>query len=172
MASVAALFMAYAANYRRADDLFRTMARQPERALTVGPGPNRWSVLSHLDHLVQAETAVMTPVPSRMPRAAHRLRFWFVCAILKNDIPVPVPAESMLPLGRPCLAAVREDWEGLQGQVRAFLNRLPETDADVGCYHHPVIGPLTPMQALVLNRFHYDTHCRQINRLLQHPSNR
>ena len=134
--------------------------------------PKRWSLLQVLQHIILAEHEVLQgmPNPSKLvPRKRNpfqTINYLLVMLILKWDIPVPVPSSAMVPDGNTTLPELRKQWDRNFQWLKTYGNGLTVETARQAVFKHPVIGPLTPTQALELGRLHLDSHIRHINRII------
>lgn len=155
---------------KRQQLLTRAGAMEAER-LTARPRPEKWSTLEILEHLVLAERDVFGDLTAAAPRQPRRrrvrdhLRFVVVMVVLRFDIPVRAPSRAMLPTGARTLDDLRQAWEAHHGQLRALIERGDRTLTRGAIFRHPVAGPLTLRQALLMLEVHLDRHTRQIDAL-------
>ncbi|MCG8469533.1 MAG: DinB family protein [Gemmatimonadetes bacterium] len=129
-------------------------------------GPDRWSPLEYLEHLVRAEEATVW----RMFKAVEDAR-------AEREIVVsPTPECSIEeivdrtwggnvdapPLAIPELGASTHYWSARMRRnamlVRAFADTVAEPELDGVAYLHPISGPFTMRQGLEFIRFHLDRH--------------
>ena len=143
----------------------------PSNLLSAHPGPNRWSLLQVLQHLVLAERVVLRGLPDhselkhQTPGLRDRLGYLIVLGVLKWHIPVPVPSRSMLPEENIELDVLRRQWDDNMDWLSEYVKGLTQETAERAVFRHPVTGPLTPNQALRIARLHLDTHLRQAERI-------
>ena len=156
---------------RRRTGLLERLAAVSEDELNRKPGPKRWSQLQVLQHLVLSERAVLQglPAPTRLVpqkrNPLNRINYAIVMTILKWDIPVPPPSSKMVPDGRIPFERLRDMWDR---NFQWLADTIAALGADAAClavFRHPVAGPLTPVQALRMDRLHLESHVRQINRI-------
>lgn len=153
--------------------LLEKLAAMAPEDLARKPFPKRWSLLQVLQHIILAEHEVLQgmPDPSKLvPRKRNPLQYinyLIVMLILKWDIPVPVPSSGMVPDGNTTLPGLREQWDRNFQWLKMYGNGLTAETARQAVFNHPVIGPLTPAQALELGRLHLESHTRHINRILR-----
>src|SRR5512133_71013 len=143
--------------------------------LHAKPRSGAWSILEIVEHVVVAESVILLGLPSRGDlvarprRLEHRLKHLAVLLILKWRIPVRVPSRRMLPTGQRSLAELRDSWDGHLRWLRAFVESAEEDAQGQAFFIHPVVGPITLMQALRMDLLHPRTHGKQIAKLrLQH----
>jgi hypothetical protein len=151
--------------------LLEWLAAMPADDLTRQPGPNRWSLLQVVEHLVLSERLVLQglPAPSRLvhrnQNPINRINYAIVMLILKWNIPVPVPSPQMVPDGRIPFKKLRNMWDRNLQWLGETIAELGADAAHLAVFRHPVAGPLTPVQALRMDRLHLESHVRQINRI-------
>ena len=139
--------------------------------LQAKPGPDAWSILEILEHVVVAESVILRGLPSwadlvAQPRnLGHRLKYVLVTLVLRLRIPVKVPSRRMLPSGQRSLAELRAAWEAHMVWLRALVAEGEAAAHGSACFTHPVAGPITLVQALRMDLLHLGIHRRQIARL-------
>jgi hypothetical protein len=140
-------------------------------ALATRPGPDRWSILEIVEHLVIAERDVFRGFPEIMELKARRrgfkARFAYVVVmlVLRAGIPVKVPSRAMVPRGERSLDELRGEWDENFRRLRDYAAGLDREGVQRAVFRHPVAGPITLAQALRLDRVHLARHARQIRRL-------
>ena len=138
-------------NHARLTLLEQIEAMQHED-LSRRAGPDRWSVLEILQHIILGERGVLQnlPEPSRLVhrrrRPIHFVNYAIVLFILKWDIPVPVPSNEMIPDGITTLKEIRDQWEQNYNWFKSYINGLNSETVKHAVFRHPVTGPLTPGQ--------------------------
>ena len=144
--------------------------------LQAKPGPDAWSILEILEHVVVAERVILQGLPDQAelvvrPRnLPHRIKFPLVMLVLKLGIPVKVPSKRMLPLGQRTLADLREEWDQHLRWLRALAAGQTAGAQGKACFVHPVAGPITLVQALRMDLLHLQIHTRQISRIVKHQA--
>lgn len=136
--------------------------------LLARPIPGKWSILEIVEHLVLAERVVFQGLPEpsqlkvREPRLKQRFLYLLVLFVLRADIPVGVISTAMLPQGGLDLAALRRRWDENQAWLRACAESLGPHGIHKAILKHPVAGPISVRQAVVMSRIHLERHIRQI----------
>jgi len=159
-------------NHERLGLLNRLASIAPDE-LHRKAGPQRWSLVQVLQHLVLAEREVLQHLPDLadlVPRKQypyHFISYAVVLLVLKWGIPVPVPSLEMVPDGNTTLTRIRTQWNRNFDWLTAYVNGLIIETARQAVFIHPVCGPLTITQALYMDRLHLSVHTRQIIRILQ-----
>jgi hypothetical protein len=139
--------------------------------LLARPLPGKWSILEIVEHLVLAERVVFQGMPEpsqikiREPRLKHRIRYLIVMFVLRTGIPVGVVSPAMLPRGNRDLTELRRLWDENRAWLLAYIESLGPGGIRRAALRHPVAGPITLRQAVVMSRVHLDRHIRQIRRL-------
>lgn len=152
------------------DALLAELDEVPPDRRTVRPGPDRWSPVEIVEHLVLAERDVLgdlgpgEPTPRRWPTLVHRIRYGAVWAVLRFGIPVRTPSRGMDPTGERSPSELREAWVEGHRRLRRFLEGLDREGRRRPVFHHPVAGPLTPGAALRLMETHMRRHAGQLRR--------
>ena len=149
------------------DDLERLNDDQLRRK----PGPNQWSILQIVQHMVLAERDVMQYLPepeeliSRKRGLRARIFYLVVLLILKWNIRVPVPSEGMVPDGNTSLSDLRQQWDENLRWFRGYLDTVKPKDLKRAVFSHPIAGPLTGPQAGKMAQYHFDVHFRQLEKV-------
>jgi len=153
--------------------LLEEVATLDEAMLTAHPLPGKWSIREIIEHLVLAEDDVVGDF-SRLdarddqPRGiGNHVRYLIVMSILRFRIPVKAPSRAMLPTGGRSLAELRETWDEHHRRLRAFVASLTREGTGRAIFRHPIAGPISVSQALVMLDVHLDSHIHQIRRRMQ-----
>jgi DinB family protein len=139
--------------------------------LLARPREGKWSILEIVEHLVLAERVVFQELPepsqlkARKRRLKHRIRYLLVMFVLRADIPVGVISTAMLPRGGRDLAELRRLWDENQIWLRACVDSLGPQGIHRAVLRHPVAGPISVRQAVIMSRIHLERHIRQIRTL-------
>ncbi len=152
----------------RRNDLVGRLRALPEAELAVRPGPDVWSALEVVEHMVVAERAVLRglfePRLLEQPRQTlrHRIMNRLIIAILRGPISVKVPTRSMVPSGERGLEEMVADWEETHRRLRDFIEGADPARLAAPAFRHPVSGPLTAAQATRMLGVHLERHTKQI----------
>ncbi len=142
-----------------------------EDQLTYKLGPDKWSLLQELQHVIWAERGMrLSEEELRDNPVREHLRpgelVDVVKNILENDVPVNVPDPSLEPDGNTSLPELLKLWEQERQLLWALLEMVNSENVDKVMFSHPAAGPLTPLQTLELALAHLDNHQRRINNRL------
>ena len=142
--------------------------------LTFRPAPGAWSSLDVLEHLVKVEEEIASRVRPRGPRSlrdAARTRAMLLLTFVAFGVRrrIKVPLQTIVPLGGVTLADLAKRWEEAQGAMRTALGRFGEADWSRPMMRHPLLGPLTPAEALTFIHWHMGHHRKQIERIRRSP---
>ncbi|HEY0734856.1 MAG TPA: DinB family protein [Herpetosiphonaceae bacterium] len=158
---------------RRSRTLLDELAHLAPPELSFKPHPRSWSILEVVQHLVLAEQDVIgnarfadTPAFRRRDLRAL-LGYPAVFLVLYYGVPWPVPSAGMIPDGRATLAELRSQWSDLHAWLQHYVDRLTPTTIKRAVFYHPLTGPITVKQTLVLSHIHLTCHTRQIERIKQ-----
>ena len=138
------------------------------------PGPDNWSLLEIVQHMVLSEREVLEYLPEpkelidRHRGLRARLAYVLVLMVLKWHLPVPVPSDGMVPDGNTSLSELRQQWDENIGWLRDYLDSVRPADLARAVFRHPVAGPLTVTQAARIAKLHFDAHHRQIRKVKAH----
>ena len=134
--------------------------------------PDSWSLLQVLEHLVIAERDVLRGLPdlAEVP-PGRRHRKWFLSYpltlfILRSGFTVPVPSPAMEPGGDRSWEELRDLWAEGAAWLKTYVARLTPAEARNAPFVHPVTGPLPVKQTLKLLKVHFDSHQRELRKLL------
>jgi hypothetical protein len=142
-------------------------ALEPE-TLTARPLAGKWSILEIVEHLVLAERVVFQGLPdpaqlkARKPRPEQRVRHFLVLFVLRTGIPVGVASPAMNPEGGRSLAELRRLWDEDKAWLLACIDHLGPQGIHKAVLKHPIAGPISIPQAVVMSRIHLERHIRQI----------
>jgi hypothetical protein len=141
-------------------------------ALTARPEPYKWSILEILEHLVRSETDVMRglfeegPLSPKERTLGNRLAFLAVMFVLRYPIRVRTPSSGMVPRGKWSWDEISLKWDENHKTIRRFAEDLDEEGSRQAVFAHPVSGPLTPDQAILMLEVHMRRHARQVRRMI------
>lgn len=145
-------------------------ALEPDKLL-ARPIPGKWSILEIVEHLVLAERVVLQGLPEpsqlkvRKPRPKQRIRHLIVLFVLRTGIPVGVASPAMNPQGGHDLAELRRLWDENKAWLLACIDHLGPQGIHKAVLKHPIAGPISIPQAVVMSRIHLERHIGQIRRL-------
>src|SRR3954464_386342 len=134
-------------------------ALEPE-TLTARPLAGKWTILEIVEHLVLAERVVFQGLPdpaqlkARKPRPEQRVRYFLVMFVLRTGIPVGVASPAMIPEGGRSLAELRRLWDEDKAWLLACLDHLGPQGTGKAVLKHPIAGPVSVRQAVVMSRIH------------------
>jgi hypothetical protein len=149
------------------DDLERLNDEQVRRKL----GPDTWSLLEIVQHLVLSEREVLQNLPepkiltARKRGFRHLVSYALVLVVLRWKIPAPVPSDGMVPDGNTSLSELHHQWDENLSWLREYLDTLGPEDLPRAVFRHPIVGPMTVAQTTYLAKLHFDVHLRQIKKV-------
>ena len=153
--------------------LLASVGAWPAAAVAFRPGPDAWSAVEVLDHLVRTERGILVAA-ERGLAAPHRrgvrdrLGGWFVERLFRSDRRVRVPASAeaaVRPDSNADLAAVRREWAAVRRALARFLAPLAPGQLTVGVFRHPVAGWMSVAGVLRFFWVHVHHHGFQLARL-------
>ena len=140
--------------------------------LSFKAGPDKWSIVEVVDHLVIAEEDLLmqlsTNVPASTldPKSRTPDKHQTVIKVMERDIPVDVPDESMEPQGRLTLDELLHQWDDIRNKLQVLLAQIMSENKDDPVYRHPYGGPLSISETMHFFEVHFDNHMRHIDRIL------
>jgi hypothetical protein len=149
------------------DDLGRLNDDQLRRK----PGPDGWSLIEVVQHMVLSEREVLQGLPESNELTARKrgfrtqLSYAVVLAVLRWNIPAPVPSDSMVPDGNSSLSELHHQWDENLTWLRDYLDTSRPEDLQRAVFRHPTAGPMTVGQTIHLATLHFDVHLRQIKKV-------
>jgi hypothetical protein len=155
---------------QKRNTLLDDLKRLKDDQLRKKPGPDNWSPIEIVQHMVLAERDVLQYLPEPKELIARkrglraRILYVVVLLILRWDIRVPVPSDGMVPDGNTSLSKLRQQWDENLRWLRGYLETARPEDLRRAVFSHPVAGPLTGPQTAKLAQFHFDAHLRQIRK--------
>lgn len=150
--------------------LLQDLKSYSSERLRYQPGPDRWSLLMALEHIVLGEQGIrlseaeLRHNPVRLQLKPGNM-FAVVMDILAKDIPVEVPDPYVAPTGTADLDELIVLWHRDRKALCDLLELVTEETKNDVMFSHPAAGPLDPVRTLQLAVAHFDTHRRQIDRL-------
>jgi len=158
--------------------LLQHLDAQTPEAIAYKAGPDKWSVVEAIEHLVIVEDNFLNQVSANMPTssldpaARSPEKYEVVLKVMKRDIEVDVPHESMEPHGHFGLNELLDKWDGIRKKMHELLNVFDSDARDNLIYQHPYAGPLNIMETLEFIEVHFDNHVRHIDRILAQRASR
>ena len=149
-------------------DLLRRLDAMSADTVYFKAGPDKWSILEAIEHLVIAEEDMfrqLTGADSATnldPQDRSAKNFQVVIKVMERDIPVDVPDESMEPRGKFSLEELLARWQDARRKTRAHIEALISEDAPKLVYRHPFAGPLNLAEAQRFVDVHFDNHVRHL----------
>ena len=157
---------------KKREDLFQRLNPLTSDVLSFKAGPDKWSIVEVVEHLVIAEESLIeqlsaeahTPPLDIESRSAEK--YQTVIKVMERDIEVDVPHESLEPNGRMTLDELFNQWNDIRKKLHELLAGIKAEDKDDLVFRHPYAGPLDISETLHFFDVHYDNHMRQIDRIL------
>ena len=150
--------------------LLQRLESLPSDTLTFKSGPDKWSVVEVVEHLVIAEEDFLKQVSTRTPsfdtKSISPEKYKTVIKVMERDIAVDVPDESLEPQGCSTLKELLGRWNVVREKLQEFLGGINSGNNDELVYRHPFAGPLDIQQTLNFIDVHFDNHMRHITRIL------
>ena len=140
--------------------------------LSFKAGPDKWSIVEVVEHLVIAEEVLVkqlsTNIPASTldPEAKTPEKHQTVIKVMERDIEVDVPHESLEPHGRIALEDLLNQWKDYREKLPVLLAEIKPEKQDDPVFRHPYGGPLDISDTLQFFEVHFDNHMRHIDRIL------
>jgi uncharacterized damage-inducible protein DinB len=159
-------------NQRKA--LFSILEKEPQELLEKQPPQGGWSVAQVLGHLVEAETASLKYLRTKLKYAdtvgpssfADRFR----AGLLRTWLALPLKAKAPAALAEPApdlsITAIMADYTALREQWKQELENIPAHLNKGQLFKHGIAGKMDLTEALVFFRGHFKHHEKQIDRIL------
>ncbi|NVO85899.1 DinB family protein [Hymenobacter terrestris] len=160
---------------RATNHLLATVEEMGKQA-TVAPGPEQWSAVQVVQHLLVAETGVGQYIEKKL-READKLRPTGLAGFLKSRLlrlalrlpglrfKVPRYLAELTPAEVPALPELRTQWETTRRQLERLLNEYPSKLLSRAIFKHPRSGMLTIHQTLDFMLDHVLHHQKQVERI-------
>ncbi|CAB1082307.1 hypothetical protein D1AOALGA4SA_9933 [Olavius algarvensis Delta 1 endosymbiont] len=138
-------------------------------------GPDKWSIVEAVEHLVIAETGLIEelskniPISTLDPAAKTPDKHRIVIKVMERDIEVDVPHESLEPHGRTALEDLLAQWDDIRAMLPGLLAQIAPDKIEDPVFQHPFGGPLDIADTLQFFEVHFDNHMRHIDRILAQP---
>jgi hypothetical protein len=135
-------------------------------------GPDKWSVVEVVEHLVLVEKDLLTQLTANVPASTldpglkTPEKHQRVIKVMQGDIPVEVPDESGQPRGRLTLDALLSQWADIRQKLRGLLEEITAGIQNDPVYRHPYGGPLEIADALEFVEVYVDNHLRHVDRIV------
>ena len=157
---------------KKRKDLLQQLAPLSGEVLSFKAATGKWSIVEVIEHLVLVEkdffNQLLTNVPASTfdPNSKTPEKYQTVIKVMKRDIPVDVPDESVKPHGRLTLDELLSQWDEVRNKLQGLLADITSKNKDDPVYRHPYGGPLDIAEALNFIDVHFDNHLRHIDRIL------
>jgi len=140
--------------------------------LSFKAGPDKWSIVEVVEHLVIAEKSLVKQLSANIPDstldpdAKTPDKHQTVIKVMERDIEVDVPHESLEPRGNIALEDLRKQWNDIRKKLPDLLAAIKPEKKDDPVFQHPYGGPLNIFDTLQFFEVHFDNHMRHIDRIL------
>ena len=154
------------------DVLLQKLDSLSTETLNFKAGPDKWSVVEVVEHLVIVEEDLLLQVSRSTTDSPldHKLKsrekYNTVIKVMERDIPVDVPDKRAEPQGRLTLDELLSRWVSIRKKLRGVLAEIHLAKKDHLIYQHPFAGPLDISETLHFFDVHFDNHMRHIERIL------
>ena len=136
------------------------------------PGPDRWSIIEVLEHVILVETGIATalardPSPDRPRRFAGRWwRYPALRVVLALGVRIRLPVESIAPTGSAGQEQLEGRWAEGRERMRTWLERIDPAILGTARFKHPISGWLDVPQGVTFAGDHLYHHLPQVERVL------
>lgn len=155
--------------------IFSRLQSAPDKDLMKSPGPNRWSAVQALQHLVVAERGtnmylkkkVLGKDSVKQSGLVNTLRM--VVGKLAFSIPIKFKAPKVVadPPSNLNLEETKKQWEEVRQEFYFIVKALEERDLTKELFKHPIMGRLDIFQTVDFFEIHMDRHAEQAYRTLE-----
>ena len=163
---------------KKREDLLQRLNSLSSEVLSFKAGPDKWSIVEVVEHLVIAEKGLIEQLTAEVHSAPLDLEsrsaknYQTVIKVMERDIEVDVPHESLEPAGRTSLEELLSQWEDIRTRLKKPLAAIEDENKGDMVFRHPFAGPLDIFETLHFYDVHFDNHMRQIDRIINQISNR
>lgn len=139
---------------------------------TRRPGPDRWSVIEVLEHVVIVETGIASaltrdPSPDRPRRFDGRWwRYPALRVVLALGVRIRLPVESIAPTGSAGWEELQTRWTAGRERMRQWLEGVDPVILGTPRFKHPIGGWLDVPQGVTFAGDHLFHHLPQVERVL------
>ena len=157
---------------QKRQSLLQHLDLQSPEALYFKAGPDKWSVVEAIEHLIVVEDNFLEQVAENIPASsldpANRSteKYQIVLKVMNRDIEVDVPHESMEPHGHYGFSELVDRWEDIREKMKDLLEGIVTDYPQNMVYQHPYAGPLNIVETLEFLEVHFDNHVRHIDVIL------
>ncbi len=150
-------------------EILGVVASLDEATLRQEVHPGKWSLLEIVEHLVLSEEYMLAQLDGLDSTPAGRTpadyaRYALVMAIIRFGIPVRIPSKRLAPQGMRSPDELRAAWLATQERLR---QHVASADPGVPAFRHPVAGPMSTRQTIVMLEAHLRRHRKQLYDRLQ-----
>ena len=157
---------------RQKETILLDIAGFSESQLRFRPGPDAWSILGVLDHLMKVEKAALQTVQGKLTNRVplsfrDRAGAFFLISLMQSPMWVKVPASAsmVLPESSADISGIVSSWRAVRAEWLDLLRSLQPEQLRHGVFRHPVSGWMTITQALAFLSAHLRHHRYQLSRL-------
>ena len=133
------------------------------------PSPDSWSLVQVVHHVMLVERESVRFIQGGREPGARRLKHAVLSAgvrlVLSTGLRVKVPVDAIKPKEDLSLEEVASRWQEIRGDLRAYLERIPEEELERLVFRHPIAGPFNIVQTLGFLAGHLRHHARQLRRI-------
>jgi hypothetical protein len=143
-----------------------------DEQLSFKAGPDKWSIVEVVEHLVIAEDGLVKELSTNIPdstlapEAKTPEKHQIVIKVMERDIEVDVPHESLEPQGHTALDDLLKQWQDYREKLPVLLAEIKPEKQDDPVFRHPYGDPLNIADTLEFFEVHFDNHMRHIDRIL------
>lgn len=147
-----------------------------DKVLNQKPGPQAWSALQTMHHLLRSEAGALAYCKKKMsfesefekPAISSHFRSIALWLLLYSPIKFKAPkaiATETLPV-ESTFAETRQEWEAVLADWKQFLEQMPEALSHKAVFKHPRAGRISWMQTIGFFYWHTARHTKQIRRAI------
>jgi hypothetical protein len=145
--------------------LFASVANVSEEKARIRPAPDQWSVLDCVEHVAITEHFMLTTISTKLapapPFGDHGREEFFLREVANRARKIGAPDRAH-PTGRfPTLAAALEQFKQSRARSIEFVEHC-DKDLRAHTGPHPLFGPITGQEYLIILALHPARHAAQI----------
>ncbi len=149
-----------------------------EDQLRFSPGPQEWSLLQVMRHLVTSEKQSMIYIQRKMGNQEEvpitgidsTIRHLILKVALILPLKFKAPKIAQVSEEHPDFDSMKMEWDSIRDEMRSLIKNSDDKTLGKALYKHPRAGLLNIKQALKFIETHTAHHQKQMERIKKHLS--